>query len=115
MSLLGSAVAFVVALVIGGLAIFISASIVTGVRDYTYALVTAILGAIAWALLAWVPLLGPILALLAWVWVIKWRYPGGWVVAIVTGFVAWIAAILILMGLEAGFDIDVGAFGIPNV
>jgi glycerol uptake facilitator-like aquaporin len=82
--LVGPLVAFLVALLIGGLAIYASARIVADVDDYGHAVVTALLGAIAWALTAWVPLVGPIVALVAWVWVIKWRYPGGWASAAVT-------------------------------
>jgi hypothetical protein len=64
---IGSIVAFVVALLVGGLAIYISARVVADVDDYSHAVVTALLGAIAWALTAWVPLIGPVIALIAWV------------------------------------------------
>lgn len=115
MTLLGSAVAFIVALLVGGLAIFVAASIVTGKRDYSHAVFTALFGAIAWALTAWIPLLGPILALIAWVWVIKWRYKGGWVTAAIIGFIAWASAVIILYVIDITFDLDIGAFGIPAV
>lgn len=115
MSLVGSVVAFLVALLIGGLAIFISASVIKGKRDFGHAIVTALLGAIAWAITSWVPLIGTALALIAWVWVIKWRYRGGWFDAIIIGFVAWLAALLILYGLDLAFDLDIRAFGIPGV
>jgi len=74
----GSLVAFVVALSIGGLAIYASARLVADVDNYGRAVVTALLGAIAWALTAWLPLVGPVVALVAWVWVIRSQYPGGW-------------------------------------
>ncbi|MFA9416297.1 hypothetical protein [Natrinema sp. HArc-T2] len=113
--LIGPLVAFLVALLVGGLAIFVSARIVVDVDDYSHALVTALLGAIAWAITSWVPLLGPILALIAWIWVINWRYPGGWGTAAAIGLVAWLAALVILFVLNAIFRLGVGAFGVPGM
>ncbi|QLK24370.1 hypothetical protein HYG81_09540 [Natrinema zhouii] len=113
-AVIGSLVAFVVALLVGGLAIFVSARFIVDVEDYSYAIVTAILGAIAWALTSWIPLLGPILALIAWVWVINWRYPGGWGTAATIGFIAWIAALAMLFVLNVVFRLGVGAFGVPG-
>lgn len=115
---LGSIVAFVVALLVGGLAIYISANVVMDVQDYSHAVITAFVGAIAWGLTAWIPLFGPILALIVWIGVINWRYPGGWVDAVIIGVVAWLAALALLFVLNAvlgpvlGFN--VGAFGVPG-
>jgi len=111
----GSLVAFVIALLIGGLAIYASARLVAGVDDYSRAILTALLGAIAWALTAWIPLVGPLVALVAWVWVIKWRYPGGWGSAAVIGLVAWLAALVILAVVNALLGLGIGAFGVPGV
>ncbi|ELY65912.1 hypothetical protein [Natrinema versiforme] len=113
-ALVGSLVAFVVALLVGGLAIFASARVIVDVEDYSYATVTALLGAIAWALTSWIPLLGPILALIAWIWVINWRYPGGWGTAAAIGFIAWLAALAILFVLNTVLRLGVGAFGVPG-
>lgn len=113
-AIIGSLVAFIVALLVGGLAIFVSAKFVIDVDDYSHAIVTALLGAIAWALTSWIPLLGPILALIAWVWVINWRYPGGWGTAAAIGIVAWLAALVILLVLNAVLGLGVGAFGVPG-
>lgn len=113
--LIGSLVAFVVALLVGGAAIYISANIVAGVDDYSHAVFTALVGAIAWALTAWIPLVGPVLALVAWIWVINWRYRGGWVDAAIIGVVAWLAALGILFVLNSVLGLGVGAFGIPGV
>jgi len=113
--IIGPLVAFIVALLVGGLAIFVSARIVVDVDDYSHAIITALLGAIAWALTSWVPLLGPILALVAWIWVINWRYPGGWGTAAAIGLVAWLAALVILFVLNAIFRLGVGAFGVPGM
>ncbi len=113
--MIGSLVAFVVALLVGGLAIYIAASIVVDASSYTHAVFTAAFGALAWALTAWIPLFGPLLALLAWVWVINRRYPGGWVDAAVIGGLAWLSALVILLILDTIFGLGVGAFGVPGV
>ncbi|WP_149798115.1 hypothetical protein [Halorubrum xinjiangense] len=110
----GSAVAFVVALLIGGLAIYVSARVIADTDDYGHAVVTALLGAVAWALTAWLPLFGPILALIVWVAVINWRYPGGWGQAALIGIVAWVAALVILFVLNGFLGLGIGAFGVPG-
>lgn len=112
---LGSVVAFIVALLIGGLAIYISARVVVDVDNYSYAVITALLGAIGWALTAWIPLIGPIIALAVWIGVINWRYPGGWINAGIIGLGAWISALLILWVVNFVFQLGIGAFGIPGV
>lgn len=112
---IGSIVAFIVALLVGGLAIYTAAWLLVDVTDFSRAVFTAILGAIAWALTVWIPLIGPLVALIAWVGVIKWRYPGGWKRAIAIGVVAWAAALAILAVLNSIFSIGIGAFGIPGV
>lgn len=85
-----------------------------GASNYVHAVVTALLGAIAWALTVWIPIIGPILALVAWVWVINWRYRGGWGAAIVIGVVAWIAAVVVLFVLNGIMGLGIGAFGVPG-
>jgi len=110
----GSLVAFVVALLVGGLAIYLSARVVADVDDYGRAVVTAVLGALGWAVTAWIPLIGPILALIVWIGVLKWRYPGGWGTAAVMGLIAWVAALLILFVVNAVLGVGVGAFGVPG-
>ncbi len=112
---LGSIVAFLVALLVGGLAIYISASIVADVKDYSHAVVTALVGAIGWALFSWIPLIGTFLALLVWVWIINWRYPGGWKQAALIGLIAWFSALVILVIVNSVFGIGIGAFGVPGV
>lgn len=75
----------------------------------------ALLGAIGWALTAWIPLIGPLIALVVWVGVINWRYPGGWVKAALVRAVAWISALVILLIVNSVFRFGIGAFGIPGV
>jgi hypothetical protein len=65
--------------------------------------------------LGWIPLLGPLLALFAYVTVINLRYPGGYGNAVAIALVAWLASLgvlylLALAGLTA-FD----AVGVPGV
>jgi len=111
----GTLVSFVVALFVGGLAIYVSARVIADVDDYSYAVVTAIVGALAWAIGSLVPLVGSLVALVAWVWVIKWRYPGGWRDAAIIGLVAWFAALLIIFVLDSVLDLGISAFGVPGV
>ncbi|WP_348607898.1 hypothetical protein [Halobaculum rarum] len=113
--LIGSVVTFIVALLIGGLAIYVSARVIADVDDYSHAVVTAVIGAIAWALTSWIPLIGPIIALIVWIAVINWRYPGDWVEAVLIGLVAWVSALVILFVLNAVLGLGIGAFGIPGV
>lgn len=115
MSVLGSAIAFLVGLLVGGLAIFIAAAVVTDVRDYGHAVFTALFGALAFGLsellLSWVPVVGEFIPLLAWVWIVKRRYGASWVDAGVIGFVAWAAAVLVLTVLPLAGVTD--AVGVP--
>lgn len=115
MTLIASLVAFVVALLVGGLAIYISASVIADVQDYSHAVVTALIGAIGWALFSWIPLVGTLLALIVWIGVIKWRYPGGWANAAIIGFIAWLSALVILFVLNSVLGLGIGAFGVPGV
>jgi hypothetical protein len=111
----GSLVAFAVALLVGGLAIYLSARFVANVTDYGHAVVTAFLGAVGWAVTSWIPLVGPLIALVVWVGVINWRYPGGWVNAAIIGVGAWLAALLIMLVVNSVFSLGIGAFGVPGI
>lgn len=110
--MIGALVSFAVSLFVGGLAIYVGGRIVSDTDDYGRAVVTALLGAIVWAIAAilagWVPLVGWLLPLVAWIWLIKRRYPGGWRDAILIGAIAWIAALLIVSVLPYG------AVGVPG-
>lgn len=111
-------VIFVVNLLVGTFGIYVGARVVAGIDDGKRALVTALVGALVWSLanafVGWIPVLGPALALLAWVAVIDWRYPGGLVTASLIGFVAWVAVLLVLsvVGRVLG---PIDAIGIPGV
>ncbi|WP_049922007.1 hypothetical protein [Halopiger djelfimassiliensis] len=115
---LASAVVFVVSLLIGALGIYVGARVIVGAGDYDHAIVTALIGAIVWAavgfFVGWVPLLGPVLALLAYVAVINLRYPGDWTAAAMIGLTAWVTVLIVLYALAAlgltGFE----AVGVPG-
>lgn len=113
---LASIIAFVVSLLIGGLAIYAGARVVVGVDDYGYAVVSAVAGAIAWAIaslfFSWIPVVGWLVPLAAWVVVINWRYPGSWANAALIGLVAWVAALVVLAVLPLA---GVEAYGVPFV
>ncbi|MFW5919563.1 MAG: hypothetical protein ACOCSF_05125 [Halanaeroarchaeum sp.] len=117
---IGSAVfVFLVSLLVGVVAIRLGARLLVD-RDtgYRRATMTALIGALVYAVVGlvfgWIPFLGPFLMLLAWVGVINWQYPGGWGTAIGIGFVAWIAAIVILFALSSIGVISPEAMGVPG-
>lgn len=119
MALVDSLVVFVVSLLIGALGIYVGARVITDSDDYSYALVTALIGAIVWGVVGffvgWIPLLGPILVLLAYVTVIKLRYPGGYLDAAGIALVAWIASLIVLYALAAAGITTFEAAGVPGV
>lgn len=119
MALIDSVIVFVVSLLVGALGVYVGARVITDYEDYTYAIVTALIGAVIWAivgfLFGWIPLLGPLLVLIAYVAVINYRYPGGWGNAILISLIAWIASIVVLSLLAL---VGIGAFeafGVPGV
>ncbi len=113
-----AAISFLVSLLVGAAAIYIAAAILVDVRDYTHAIVTALVGAVVWFLsslfLGWIPLLGPALVFLAYLWVINSRYPGGWVKAALIALGAWLigAALLAILGTVG---IGGGLVGVPGI
>ena len=116
---LDGVVVFAVSLLIGAAAIHVASSYAVhrdqpGRLNFEHALLTALLGAVVWALLEWVPLVGALLALVGWIAVIRWRYPGGWVEAAVTGAAAWAAAVVVLAALELVGIGAVSALGVPG-
>ncbi|WP_436923608.1 hypothetical protein [Halosimplex amylolyticum] len=118
MALVDSIIVFVVSLLVGALGIYIGASVITDHEDYTYAIVTALIGAIIWGvvgfLFGWIPLLGPILVLIAYVAVIQFRYPGGWGDAILIALIAWIASLVVLWVLAFVGIGALEAVGVPG-
>jgi hypothetical protein len=120
MALVDSILITFISLLIGGLGITVGARLVIDDgAGFGYAFITAAIGALVWGVLSffigWIPLVGPLLMLVAWVGVINWRYPGGWVSAAGVGFVAWLAAVVVLYVLGVVGLIGPEALGIPGV
>ncbi len=113
MALVDQLAVFLVGLIVGGTGIYAGARAITGSRDYRHAIITALVGSIIWAILGLVPVIGPLLALFGWIWVINWRYRGGWGNAILIGLIAWIATLLILYILASFGLTEFGAIGVP--
>ncbi|MCG1003328.1 MULTISPECIES: hypothetical protein [Halobacterium] len=109
-----SVVVFAGSLLVGGVAIHVAANYVAGAGEYGDAVLTALFGAVAWALLDGVPLVGGLLALVAWVAVIKWRYPVGWTRAGIIGVAAWAVATVVLAALALLGVGSLGALGVPG-
>jgi len=112
-------VAFAVNLLIGGAALYVAARYVVfrdrpGTLNYEHAVVTALLGAVVWAALSVVPVVGVLLALVGWIAVIHWRYPGDWLDAGKLGLAAWAAAVVILAVLELLGVRTLTALGVPG-
>jgi hypothetical protein len=50
--------------------------------------------------------------LIAWIWVVKWRYRTSWVQSGIIGFLAWVVAVVVIEFLPvSGLD----AVGVPFV
>ncbi|MFC6718248.1 hypothetical protein ACFQGT_11470 [Natrialbaceae archaeon GCM10025810] len=117
--MIGSAIVFVVSLLIGALGIYLGAKVIVGADDYSYAIVTALIGAIIWGVvgffLGWIPLLGPLLVLIAYLAVINWRYPGSWVQAAAITIVAWISVLIVLYVLAVVGITGFESVGVPGV
>jgi len=119
MALVDSIIVFVVSLLIGALGIYVGARVITDADDYTYAIVSALIASIVWVVVAflvgWIPFLGPLLALIAYVAVINVRYPGDWLKAIAIALIAWLASLLVLYALSAAGLTAFEAVGVPGV
>lgn len=107
-------VGVVAGLLVGGLAIFVGSRFVAEAKGYDHAVLTAIIGAVAWALLGPIPLLGPVIALAAWIAILRWRYPVGWLRAIGVGVAAWVVAVVVLAALELVGVRTISAIGVPG-
>lgn len=116
MALVDNLVVFVVGALIGGLGIYAGASVIVGRADYSHAVITALIGALVWAivgrLVGGIPLVGPVLTLLAYLAVVKWRYRAGWLEAGGIALIAWVAVLVVLYLLAL---VGVGGFGAVGV
>ena len=111
---------FLVSLLVGAVAIRLGAQVmIDSDIGFRRAIITAVIGAIVYSVvgffLGWIPLLGPLLMLVAWIGVINWQYPGGWGTAIGIAIIAWIVAVAILYGLSILGIVTPEALGVPGV
>lgn len=105
---------FALGVLVGGFALFVSSRFLADVNGYDHAVLTAIIGALVWALLAPIPLLGSVIALVGWIAILKWRYPVGWLRAGAVGAAAWATAVVVVAALQlVGID-AVSAIGVPG-
>ncbi|RQG97162.1 hypothetical protein [Natrarchaeobius chitinivorans] len=117
--MIDSLIVFAISLLIGAIGIYAGAKVIVDAEDYTYAIITALIGAIVWGVVGfffgWIPLLGPLLVFVAYLAVINARYPGGWVDAAAITIVAWLSVLVVLYVLAflgvTGFD----AVGVPGI
>lgn len=119
MALIDSIIVFLIGLLLGATGIYLAAKFILGESDFGKAFMTALFGAVVWAvvgfLFGWIPLLGPLITLLAWVGLINSMYEGGWVNAAGIAFIAWISVLVILYILAV---LGIGSFeaiGVPGV
>lgn len=117
---LNTIIVFLVSLVVGTLGIYIGVSLATKEAiGFGGAAITALLGALAWGIVSfffgWLPLVGALLALLAWIGVINLRHAGGWGTAALIGLVAWLVAAGALYALAVIGFVSASAVGIPGV
>ncbi|SEQ69370.1 hypothetical protein [Natrinema salaciae] len=106
--------AFAVSLLVGGAALHAGTHVVADARDYGHAVLTALLGALVWAVLEPIPLFGGLLAIAAWVAVVKRRYRLGWRRSAGVGVAAWAATVVVLAALELVGIGSVSALGVPG-
>lgn len=118
MALIDSLIVFLVSLLIGAAGVYVGGRVITGTESFEKAAITALAGAIVWAvvgfLFGWIPLLGPLLALVAYVAVVNWQYPGGWVSAAGIALIAVVASIVILYVLALLGVVGFEALGVPG-
>jgi hypothetical protein len=113
---------FAVSLLIGGFAIAVGAKLAFKSENYSHAVLTALLGAVAWALVDLLfseigveGALSSLVGLVVWVWVVRRRYEVGWLRGSLIGLFAWIAALVVLAVLAlVGVD-TLDAYGVPGV
>lgn len=116
-----SLLVFVVSLLIGGFGIYVGARLAFKSENYSHAVVTALLGALAWTLVdiffarAGIQgLFSSLIGLLVWISVVRWRYDVGWIRASIIGIGAWFAAILVLVALALLGLGGLEALGVPG-
>jgi hypothetical protein len=113
---------FAVSLLIGGFAISVGSKLAFKSEEYSHALLTALLGALAWAVVDLLfgavnieGALSSLVGLVVWISVIRRRYEVGWLRGSLIGLFAWIAALVVLALLALVGVSSLDAYGVPGV
>ena len=120
MALLDTVLVVLVATLLGGTGIYAGVRLlVDSAIEPVDGLVLALVGAVAWGVvslfLASTPILGPLLGLVVWIVLVVVRYPCGWPVASVLGFVSWLLSVGLLYVLGTFGLVSFAAVGVPVV
>jgi hypothetical protein len=117
-ALISGVVSFLVSLIAGSLGIYVGARAVTEKGTPTEAVVTAIVGALAWAFfsffLGFIPVVGFVAPLFAYLTLIKWQYGTGWTGAAGIAVVAWVTVLVVGFVLTPVIGPFEG-FGVPGI
>lgn len=110
---------FVTCLVTGGLGIYVGARLVVGEEDPVHALITGLIGAVIWVIagivVGWIPVLGQLVVLFIYTWMVNRRYPGGWNSALKIALIAWTITVIVLIPLAALGFVTYEVIGVPFV
>lgn len=116
-----SVLVLAISVLIGGLAIHVGSMFALKTKNLSHAVVTAVLGGLAWAIVSVlfgmvdIPgQLASIVGLVVWIAVVGWRYNVGWLRAGLIAIFAWLAALFVLAGLAALGIGGLEAFGVPG-
>lgn len=122
MPLSESVIVFVVSLFIGAFGVYIGGLVIADSDDFGEALLVALVGALSWSVIASVlgsiPLVGqiiaPIVALAAYIAIVKWRYSVSWVRAGGIAILAWIIALGVLTVISNLGLANLDTVGVPR-
>lgn len=116
-----SLLVFAVSLLVGGFGIHVGSKLALKSREFSYSVVTALFGALAWGLVELLfsrvgigGVLSSVVAFLVWTWVIRSRYEVGWIRASVLALGAWLGAVFALVVLAVVGVGDLDALGVPG-
>ncbi len=115
--LLSATLSLVLGLVVGTAAFALSGGYLQDEDGLPTAFVTALVGALVAGLVGWLidpALLAVVLAVVAWLAVVRVQYGGDWTDAVAVGLGAWLVAV-VLAAVLALFGLDVSVVGVPGV
>lgn len=109
---------FVTSLIVVSIATYASTALLADETSYVHSIVTALLTSAVWFGVTYLTggpfvVAGPILAVLAYVAAVNWRYSGGWIRAGSITLATWIANVAILYALALAGISSFEALGVP--